>query len=216
MSNEIVAQKDDTNLIDTNDVLDITQAGKPVGLLSKLAKPQNILVASSESLTRVSTNKPKKDTYIRVHPDYFVDLISLVDKDGIEATTYVIDSDTLEQAMNEEAITSVLLKRRYYLYVTQGGSYGLWGLTFPMDEGQDPNSWTESALTVISRAMGEWLRHYAKRGDGGYRIIPASKDLGEPKWPEEGWEEIIELAFKGKIIDDINHPYFEKLRGNLK
>ena len=56
----------------------------------------------------------------------------------------------------------------------------------------------------------------AKRGDGGYRIIPASKDLGEPKWPAESWEEIVELAFKGKVIDNINHAIFEKLRGNLK
>jgi hypothetical protein len=197
------------------EALEITQAGKPVGLLSKLAKPQNMLAPSSENLTRVSTNKPKKDVYFRVHADYFQDLISIVDKDGMEATTYVIVGDVLEQAMTEEAITSMLQNRRYYLYVTQVGSYGLWGVTYPMDEGQDINSWTESALTVIHRAQSEWLRHYAKRGDGGYRIILASKDLGEPKWPKESWEEIVELAFKGNIIDDINHPIFEKLRGNL-
>jgi len=202
--------------IPVEEAIEVTQAGKPLGLLSRLAKPQNMMAASIENLTRVSTSKPKKDIYFRVNPEYFVDLISLVDKDGMESTTYVIASDVLEQAISEEAIVSMLSNRRYYLYVTQGGSYGLWGVTFPMDEGQDMNSWAESALTVINRAKSEWLRHFAKRGDGGYRIIAALKDLGEPKWPDEGWEEIVELAFKGKIIDNINHPIFEKLRGNLK
>ena len=217
MTENILTQKGNgEDPVTKEEAMEITQVGKPIGLLSRLAKPQNILAASIENLTRVSTHKPKKDVYFRVHPDHFVDLISIEDKDGMETTTYVIAEDLLKQALGEDAITSMLLNRRYYLYVTQSGSYGLWGVTLPMDEGQDMNSWAESALSVIHRAQGEWLRHYAKRGDGGYRIIPASKDLGDPKWSEESWEEIVELAFKGKIIEDIDHPIFEKLRGNLK
>lgn len=201
--------------ITEGEALKVVQAGKPVGLMSRLAKPQNVLAAAVEQITRVGTNKPRKDFYFRVHPEYYVDLISIQEKDSMEPITYVVLGDVLAQAMSEEAITSVLLNRRYYLYVTQGGSYGLWGVSMPMDEGQDMNTWAESALNVIARAQKEWVRHYAKRGDGGYRIIPASKDLGAPKWPEETWEEIVELAFEGKIIDDIKHAVFEKLRGNL-
>jgi hypothetical protein len=205
-----------TESVPMREAVEITQAGKPVGFLSKLAKPQNMLSASIESLTRISTNKPKKDVYIRVHPDYFQDLISVIDKSGMESTTYVMAGEVVQQALGEEAIESMLQNRRYFLYVTQGGSYGLWGITLPMDdEGRELNSWTESALRVINQAQGKWLRHYAKRGDGSYRVIPATKDLGDPKWPSESWEEILELAFKDKFIEDINHPYFEKLRGNL-
>ena len=81
--------------------------------------------------------------------------------------------------------------------------------------GEDLNEWSESANTVIDKAKDTWIRHYAKRGDKGYRIIVASADMGEPKWPGESWEELIEIAFKGKIIDDPEHAIFKKLRGEL-
>jgi len=170
-----------------------------------------VLSASSEQLTRVSTNKPRKDIYFRTHPEHFHDLVVLEVEEGMERKSYPVTTDVFN-AMSEEP---TLKSKRYYLYVTQSASYGLWGVSLPMDGSGDINSWSESALAIIEHAKSEWIRHYAKRGDSGYRLIPASKDLGDPVWPAESWEELLELAFKGKIINDLDHPVLQKLRGEL-
>lgn len=187
------------------------QAGKPITLLAGLAKPQHVLSASNEQLTRISTNKPRKEVYFRTHTDYFHDLVVLEVEEGMERKSYPVTADVFN-AMSEEP---TFKSKRYFLYATQGGSYGLWGVSLPMDNSGDINSWSESALAVIERAKSEWVRHYAKRGDSGYRLIPASKNLGDPVWPPESWEELLELAFKDKIINDLNHPVLQKLRGEL-
>jgi len=191
--------------------IEAVQSGKPISLLAGLAKPQHVLTASNEQLTRVSTNKPRKDVYFRTHLDYFDDLVVLEIQEGMEKKSYPVTEDVFNSMSEEPSFKS----KRYFLYTTQGASYGLWGVSLPMSSDADINSWSESALAVIGRAKTEWIRHYAKRGDSGYRTITASKNLGEPIWPTEGWEELLELAFKDKIINDRDHPVLQKLRGEL-
>ena len=38
-------------------------------------------------------------------------------------------------------------------------------------------------------------------------------DLGEPQWPEEPFEQLLELAFSGRYITDLDHPAVLRLKG---
>ena len=50
---------------------------------------------------------------------------------------------------------------------------------------------------------------------GGYRIMKAKGDLGEPEWPSLSFNELLDVAFKDRVISSEDHPIFNKLLGRL-
>jgi hypothetical protein len=51
-------------------------------------------------------------------------------------------------------------------------------------------------------------------GLGAYRIAIADID-DAARFPEEPFEEILRVAFKGHVVDSLDHPALKKLRGEL-
>ena len=50
---------------------------------------------------------------------------------------------------------------------------------------------------------------------GQYEITKSSNDLGDPKWPNQSMEELINDAFSGRIIDSPDHPYIRQIQGRI-
>ena len=48
---------------------------------------------------------------------------------------------------------------------------------------------------------------------GAYEIHAAEGIMDEPKWPEMSKDEILDIAFKNKIIDRLDHFVLKQLRG---
>ena len=50
---------------------------------------------------------------------------------------------------------------------------------------------------------------------GGYEVFEALSNLSDPEWPDDGinFNRLVEIAFRGRIIDSIDHPIVKKLRG---
>jgi hypothetical protein len=48
---------------------------------------------------------------------------------------------------------------------------------------------------------------------GCYRIYRAEGDIPEPIWPKESFQELLQLAFSGRIIESADHPVVRRLRG---
>ena len=46
-----------------------------------------------------------------------------------------------------------------------------------------------------------------------YETFESTADLDEPEWPDLSFKQILEIAFRGKYIDDWNHPALRRLRG---
>jgi hypothetical protein len=66
-------------------------------------------------------------------------------------------------------------------------------------------------------AKNKWVKIQTNRALGAYEIIEAVGQLPEPVWPKKpaSMLEIIEIAFKNKVIDSYDHPVLKKLRGEL-
>jgi hypothetical protein len=64
-------------------------------------------------------------------------------------------------------------------------------------------------------AMKAWVRLAANMSLGGYDVYQATGDIPEPEWPELSFQEILGIAFKGKLICDLNHPAIRRLRGEI-
>jgi hypothetical protein len=77
------------------------------------------------------------------------------------------------------------------------------------------NPWHESLLHAIIRARTVWLRISANRDSGGYDIYEATAKLSEPTWPDATMEELLEIAFRGRIITSVDHPVIQEKLGGV-
>ena len=97
------------------------------------------------------------------------------------------------------------------LAIDRQGDPFLWPIVLP-DENRRLN-WHLSALEAAGNAELEWTRMQANMSVGAYEIFAAEQDLGAPEWPELSMNELLEIAFKNKIIDRPDHLVLLQLRG---
>jgi hypothetical protein len=50
---------------------------------------------------------------------------------------------------------------------------------------------------------------------GQYRTTLSKDDLGEPQWPEQTMDELIQDVFGNNIIDSEDHPYIRQIQGRI-
>ena len=50
---------------------------------------------------------------------------------------------------------------------------------------------------------------------GTYDVLEAAGQFPEPVWPEVSLQQLLEIAFKGRVIDTMDHPVLRRLRGEI-
>jgi hypothetical protein len=155
-------------------------------------------------LLTVPVRKPNKSEFVRVHPELHIDLLALELKE--ERETYF-----LTPALGAE-LSEFVAPVRLRLAVTRQKVALLWPLRLPMNQGR-ANPWHDSAMEAAALAESNWMRVAADMSLGGYVPSVALADLGEPQWPSEPWPEIIKIALKGRVIDDLDHAVVRQLLG---
>jgi hypothetical protein len=84
-----------------------------------------------------------------------------------------------------------------------------------LDQNSRPNAWHSSLIRGIQYAETSWVRLEANMGAGQYNIIVSKDDLGEPQWPTQTMDELVQEVFSNNIIADENHPYIRQIQGRL-
>ncbi len=77
-------------------------------------------------------------------------------------------------------------------------------------------SWTigtVSALEAASRASGHWVRMASNMPLGAYDVYETAANWPAPQWPTESFSDLLRVAFKGRLIDSLDHPVLKRLRG---
>jgi hypothetical protein len=67
----------------------------------------------------------------------------------------------------------------------------------------------------VVRSQDTWIRITANNAIAGYDVYEASAKLLEPSWPVESMDSLLEVAFRGRILDDPNHPVVIDLLGGI-
>ena len=99
-----------------------------------------------------------------------------------------------------------------YLKIDSEGTLFFWPIN--VVDPSDPNDWTISQHQAAVRSRDTWIRLLSDRNLSAYIIQLPLGDLPPAKWPKEiDLDVMLEKAFRGKIIDDINHDVIKKLRG---
>ena len=159
-------------------------------------------------LTTVPVGKPTKDRFFRTHesPNWVYPSWILEDKKTGE--TYIVS----------EEVASVLggLVRAVELYTAIDRQNNLFLIPIPLPGPNGVrNPWHESLLQAVLRAKLVWLRITANKDLGGYDIFEATAKLLEPIWPDTTLDELLAIAFRGRIITNPDHPVVQEKLGGV-
>lgn len=156
-------------------------------------------------LMHVPIGKPAKSSFFRVQPgvEYTFDTLILERKETNEI--YLI-APAISQL-----IPGLTRAVRLHLAVDRQGNPRLIPLPLPGADGRS-NPWHISLRNILQLGMQHWIRIQANMIAGSYDAFKAPLQ-DAPIWPNKTMSELVEIATRGKIIDNENHPVIRELLG---
>jgi hypothetical protein len=167
-------------------------------------------VGVKKLLTMVPVRRAGNQAFVRVHPSeaYRMQTYLLELKGDGDSETYLVNPSLWSALAGESAMVPKIL----FLTTTRQGVLHLWPIRLPGPDGK-LDSWNESAREAAQIAMTQWVRVVSDKNLGGYVPWVAEGEIPEPEWPEMSMRDILAIAFKGKVIDTVDHPVLRRLRG---
>lgn len=177
----------------TLDDIRVTNAGMPV--VTKV-QPQFVV------------GRPPNSRFVRVHSDpaYSIDINLVIPdkKDG-----YYLPLRQLWCDLNGEPCFQ---PRRLVAAITVQGEPFVWPSRLPSVNGRT-DTWMESDLELAERAKSRWIRVVSNMEISRYMGMEAQGDLPDPQWPNMTFEEMLNNAFRERMITSLDHPILKRLRG---
>ena len=164
-------------------------------------------VGVKKILTTVPVNKPNKQDFVRVHPapEYRLSPAALIElKDDRES--YLVTPTMAAYLPGEFHACSL------YLAINRQGVLRVWPVKLPGPDGKI-NPWHQSAAEAAERGMTCWVRVTANIESRGVRDIRSNRESSRASWPEHAFQEILQIAFRGRVVDSPEHPLVRKLQG---
>jgi hypothetical protein len=181
--------------------------------LEALRLPQDYSGATGAKklLTTISVRKPTKHEFVRVYsnPDWHYP--TKLFKDDESGDFYLVAPDLWDELIGETFPFQLVPA------ITRQKSFFVWPLRLPGPDGK-ANSWHESAREAAQLAQESWVRLSSNMELKAYDIYQATGHLGDPDWSplqEMGLEGALNIAFKRRLIDDLNHDLLRRLRGEV-
>jgi hypothetical protein len=178
--------------------------------LASLRKASKLTVQRKAVLVNVTVDKPAANVYFRCHPD--PDLI-------LDDATVLRDNDSTNRAYYfvvpgmrpHPKLAPRLCKVTLALTCTwPGGATLIWPV--PILGDREFPVW-KSARAAYELARTQWVQMVWAEDRNDYLIETAEGIDHEPVWPEKHFNDLLKLAFDGKVIDSEEHPYVRRLRG---
>jgi hypothetical protein len=148
-----------------------------------------------------------KSAFFRVHPNKVLAgyLLDAEEEAGGREMPYLVLPAVAEQ-LNDPCIR----RRHLYLAITLQKNLYL----IPVSP-ESNDQWTTSKLIVLNEGRKGWIRVAGDKTLGAYSLTHPTVALAEPDWDslkiQDG--EILNTAFRGRLIDNRDHPRLKKLRG---
>jgi hypothetical protein len=191
---------------------EISSKTKPGGTLDldrlKLSQDFGASIGVKKATTIVPVRKPTRQEFIRVHPDENYRFSTGVFELKEEREIYLVDSDLWGELPGE--ITPKILLTT----INRQNVLTLWPIRLPGEDGRLDN-WNASAMEAANLAQSRWVRVASNMSLGGYDVFKAMSDLPEPEWPDMSMQQIMDIAFKDRLINSLEHPVIRRLRGAL-
>jgi hypothetical protein len=159
--------------------------------------------------TTIPVRKPNNQDWFRVHSgeEYRLTVALIVLKDDKES--YLVTPPIVPQIEGEWTPHTL------YTTITRQGVLGLWPVRLPGSDGRQ-NDWWRTAHEAAEKAMKEWLRIKSNTSLGAYELYGRDKKAGplpEPEWPTLSFTDMLKIAFRDRLVDDVDHLVLKRLRG---
>lgn len=197
---------------------DLTQAGSTAAIanpvasldLTALRLPQNFGAAAGvkKVTTTVPVRKPGNQTFVRVHSDAAWSMAALILQLKEDGECYFVLPSLADELAQE------VRPKQLYTYVGRDGNVALWPVNLPGEDGR-LDQWSQSAHSAADLAKSSWVRLVANRPVGAYDAFEAPGVSVEPVWPDLSFREVLNLAFKDRLITSLDHPIVKRLRGEI-
>jgi hypothetical protein len=172
----------------------------------RLSQNFSELVGVKKALLTVPVRKPNRQEFIRVCPGDAWRYQTLVLELKEERETYLV-----KRALWSE-LPGDIVPKILYTVINRQNVLSLWPVRLPNEEGR-LDQWSQSAHRAAKLAKTQWIKVVANMSLGAYEAFEALGEYSEPIWPDISFEKILRMAFKDKIIENIDHPVLQKLRG---
>ena len=159
---------------------------------------------------KIQVGKPTKVDFFRVRPgaDFKLGPVNILEMQPTHSTI-----------VNYLVAPSVVTHLQGHLYTaklvtccTRQGRVFLWPVKQLGAKAQD-SIWFQTAREAAVLAEHDWVRIMSVKDVDGYQISVASAVIAEPEWPGQSFEELMEIAFSGKIIESPDHSVVRELAG---
>ncbi len=157
-------------------------------------------------LVSVQVRKPHRQEFFRTHPDPEMAIEAAILEFRQDRQSFIVTPE-LAPYLPGEAVPKLLIAT-----ITNHGALFLWPIRLPDEQGR-LDEWNTVALETSERAKTKWIRLMANMGAGTYDVLEASAQFPEPVWPEANLQKLLEIAFKGRVIDSMDHFVLRRLRG---
>lgn len=157
----------------------------------------------------ILVGRPKKTQFVRTRTGSENQLVTSVLEHGDQREIYLVEP----HLCSSRELISVVIPTVLRIAVTLEGVEFIWPLRLPDPE--RPNRWHVAAFEGAKVAEERWLRRVANMPVGTYDVFAAKDDLGAPRFSELLLDDLLEHAFKDRIISSPEHPVLRALRGEV-
>jgi hypothetical protein len=193
--------------VDPNTAFTTQPAADPFDLASLRLNPSFVDTAGVKKLlTTVPVRKPSPQDFIRVRPapEYRENFAMIDLKDDRE--DFLVRPEILPELASEVVYKTV------FTAINRQGVVFLWPVRLPAPDDRK-SAWPRSAREAAEMAMERWLRVQANMSLGAYEIFTAAGEIADPVWPELSFQELVRIAFRDRMITNIDHAVVKRLRG---
>jgi hypothetical protein len=191
----------------TNPAAAAPAAPDPFDIASLRLNPSFLETAGVKKLiTTVPVRRPGPQDFCRVHPAAeYRENFAMVDlKDDREE--YLVHPTILPE------LTGEVVYKTVFTAVNRPGVVFLWPVRLPAPDDRK-TEWPRSAREAAELAMTQWVRMKANMSLGAYEITVAESVIADPVWPELSFSDLVQVAFRGRVITTLDHPVIRRLRG---
>ena len=185
-----------------------TPAPDPFELASLRLNPSFLETAGVKKLlTTVPARKPSPQEFFRVHPssDYRENFAMIDLKDDRE------DFLVLPKLVPE--LAAEVVYKTIFTAINRQGVVFLWPIRLPAPDARRSDNWARSAREAAEFALSKWVRMKSNMSLGAYDITIADSVMAEPNWPALSFQELLRIAYRDRMVANLEHPVVKRLRG---
>jgi hypothetical protein len=119
---------------------------------------------------------------------------------------YLVSPEIAKLKADEDVIRPVLLVR----YVTMAGEEALWPLKLDRTDARS-NPYNKSAMNIREEAEKGWVRIMSAEGHYRHQASTRTFEQVPPKFSERSFDELLNAAFKDRIITSLDHEIWDVL-----